>query len=215
MQEIINALNVKVKSRFEGESSGHDYWHIYRVWQLSKLIASKEPGADMFIVEAGALLHDIADWKFHDGDDDAGPREARKILEKLKVDKEIILKIEDLIKHISFKGAEVNVPKNNIETKIVSDADKLDAMGAIGIARTFAYGGHKNRPMYDPGVKHTVHKTFDEYKTSQTHTINHFYEKLLLLKDHMQTDTGKALAQKRHKYMEDFLKEFYAEWNIT
>lgn len=201
-----------VKEKMLGEGSGHDWWHVYRVWQLAKTIADTEPEANRLIVELGALLHDIADWKFADGDLEAGPRAARKWLESCNADEETITHIEDILRNTSFKGAKVALNLTSIEAKIVSDADKLDAMGAIGIARAFAYGGSKNRSMYEPDQKPTLHATFEAYKTDQSHTVNHFYEKLLLLKDIMQTETAKKLAQSRHEYMEKYLEEFYAEW---
>lgn len=196
-----------------GEGSGHDWWHVYRVWQLAKTIADKEQDADRFTVELGALLHDIADWKFADGDLEAGPRAAREWLEKNGAEEEVIRHVEDIIRDTSFKGAKVDLVLKTLEAKIIFDADKLDAIGAIGIARTFAYGGSKNRSMYEPDEKPIMHASFEEYKNNQSHTINHFYEKLLLLKDLMQTQTGQQIAQSRHDYMENFLKEFYTEWD--
>lgn len=201
-----------VKKTFSGEGTGHDWWHMYRVWKLAKHIASKEEDIDLFIVELGALLHDIADWKFHDGDMEAGPRAAREWLESINVDNEAILKIEDIVRNVSFKGAEVNQNMKSKEGQIVSDADKLDAIGAIGIARTFAYGGAHDTPIYDPNVKPTQHTSFEAYKNSKTHTVNHFYEKLLLLKDKLYTKTAKDIARHRHDFMERYLEEFYAEW---
>lgn len=210
-EEIVLKTNDFIKEKFGGEGSGHDYWHMYRVWQLAKTIAAKEPNVDTFTLELAALLHDIADWKFND-DEEAGPRAARKWLESLNVDNAIIEHIEDIIRNVSFKGANVANNLKSIEGRIVHDADKLDAMGAIGIGRAFAYGGAKARPMHDPGVSPTQHDTFEAYKNSNSGTINHFYEKLLLLKDRMFTDTGKAMAQQRHEYMERFVKEFLDEW---
>ncbi len=202
-----------VKESFSGESTGHDWWHMYRVWQLSKHIAKTEPSANMQIVELAALLHDIADWKFHDGDMEAGPKAARKWLETTGVSEEIILHVEDIVRNVSYKGAGVASNMQTIEGKIIHDADKIDAIGAIGIARTFAYGGANGRGMYDPDIKPTKHQTFEEYKNDKGPTINHFYEKLLLLKDRMYTEAGKQLASHRHHYMELYLKEFYAEWD--
>lgn len=211
--EVIEKTATFIKDRLSGDSSGHDWWHVYRVWQLSKTIAAKEPKADSLIVQLGALLHDIADWKFADGDLEVGPRAARQWLLKNNADEDIIKHVENIIRDTSFKGAGVKLNLKTLEAKIVFDADKLDAMGAIGIARTFAYGGHQNRAIYEPSLKPTNHKTFEEYKDSRSHTINHFYEKLLLLKGLMQTETGKKLARRRHKYMEAYLEEFYNEWN--
>lgn len=209
---LIRKTAAFIKERLLGEGSGHDWWHIYRVWQVAKAIAKNEPDANLLVVELGALLHDIADWKFADGDIEAGPRAAREWLVHQGVHEATIKHIEDILRNVSFKGAKVKLKLNSLETKIVSDADKLDAIGAIGIARTFAYGGSKNRSMYEPDHKPTLHDTFEAYKSSNSPTINHFYEKLLLLKDMMQTETGKQMAEHRHKYMEQFLDEFYGEW---
>jgi len=210
--QVIQKTKDHVEKLFRSEGTGHDWWHMYRVWKLAKHIAAKEPKADTFIVELGALLHDIADWKFNDGDMEAGPRTARTWLESLEVDNEIIIKIEDIVRNVSFKGAHVKQDMKSLEGRIVSDADKLDAMGAIGIARTFAYGGAHDTPIYDPDIKPVQHKTFEEYKNSKSHTINHFYEKLLLLKDKLYTQTAKAMADHRHEVMEAYLNEFYEEW---
>lgn len=204
-----------IRQKFTGEGSGHDYWHMYRVWQLSIQIAKTEPTADPVLTQLAALLHDIADWKFHDGDTEAGPRAAREWLQGQSVDEKYIEQIAAIIRTVSFKGAGVKPALATIEGKIVSDADKLDAIGAIGIGRAFAYGGSKNRPMYDPDVPPVLHATFEDYKRSKSHTINHFYEKLLLLKDQFYTDEAKKLAEQRHQYMETFLQEFYDEWNAA
>jgi len=166
----------------------------------------------MFSLELAALLHDIADHKFNDGDEEVGPRAARQWLEGLNVDNAVIEHVEDIIRNVSFKGANVETKLNTIEGKIIHDADKLDAIGAIGIGRTFAYGGMKGRPMYDPDIEAELHDTFEAYKKSNGPTLNHFYEKLLLLKDRMFTETGKEIARQRHDYMEGFLKEFLEEW---
>jgi uncharacterized protein len=200
-----------IKEKFSAESTGHDYWHMYRVWKLAKHIAAKEKEADMFTVELGALLHDIADWKFHE-DEEAGPQAAREWLESLGVDDAVIEHIEDIIRNVSFKGAKVTNKLKTIEGQIIYDADKLDAIGAIGVARAFAYGGANQRQMYDPDRQAVLHETFEAYKNDKTGTINHFYDKLLLLKDRMFTKTGKEMAQHRHEFMEQFLKEFHAEW---
>lgn len=212
-QKVVHQTAEFIERKFSGEATGHDWWHMFRVWQLAKTIANSEPAADKFVVELGALLHDIADWKFTDGDEEAGPRAAREWLESIQVDDKIISQIEEIIRTVSFKGAGVKSNMKTIEGKIIHDADKLDAMGAIGIARAFAYGGANNRPLYDPNVKPQLHQSFEAYKTGGVHTINHFYEKLLLLKDRMYTGTGKQLAIHRHKYMEKYLDEFYAEWD--
>ncbi len=211
-QEVITKTQLFIEESFSSENSGHDYWHMYRVWKLVKYIAKTEQDVDMFVLELAALLHDIADWKFHGGDEEAGPKAARHWLESLNVDDNVIKQVEDIIRNVSFKGARVQTTLNTIEGKIVHDADKLDAIGAIGIGRTFAYGGSKGRPMHDPKRLPEQHETFEAYKNSESPTINHFYEKLLLLKDRMFTITAKQLAEHRHKIMEEFLIEFHAEW---
>jgi uncharacterized protein len=211
--EAIAATTEYVKQKFSGEGSGHDWWHMYRVWQLSKTIADSEPAADRYVVELGALLHDIADWKFHDGDEEAGPKAARTWLSSIKVEESVIAHIEEIIRTVSFKGAGVPSNMQTIEGKIIHDADKLDAIGAIGIARTFAYGGAKGRELYNPESIPEQHASFDTYKKNSGPTIDHFYEKLLLLKDRMYTATAKRLAEQRHSYMKAYLDEFYAEWD--
>ena len=212
-QAVINKTAEFIKSKFTGEGTGHDWCHMYRVWQLSKTIASSEESVNMYVVELGALLHDISDWKFNDGDEEPGAIAARELLSSLSVEEDIIVQIEDIIRTDSFKGAGVAYEMKTLEGKIVQDADKLDAIGAIGIARTFAYGGSNDREMYDPEVAPEQHDSFQAYKDGKGHTINHFYEKLLLLKDRMHTQSAKNIAQQRHDYMRAFLDEFYSEWD--
>lgn len=211
-KEIINETREYVEKTLKGEGSGHDWWHILRVWNTAKTIGKKEK-ANMFVVELAALLHDIADWKFNGGDELAGARVSREWLEKLNVDQETIGHICDIITTSSFKGAGVKTEMKTLEGKVVQDADRLDAIGAIGIGRTFAYSGHKGREMYNPNVKPEFHTSAEQYKNNTTPTINHFYEKLLLLKDLMNTETARKVALKRHKYMESFLKQFFKEWD--
>lgn len=212
-QEVVKKTTEYVKQKMLGEGTGHDWWHVLRVWRLAKRIAKEEKTADLFIVELGALLHDIADWKFHEGDMEAGPKAARQWLKSQEVNELIIKQVEHIVRDISFKGAGVKPKLQTIEAKIVSDADKLDGLGAIGIARAFAYGGSKNRPLYEPDKKPVMHQTFEAYKANKDgHTINHFYEKLLLLKDRMFTKTARNIAASRHAFMEQYLDEFYAEW---
>jgi len=211
-EQIIEKTRQFVEEKFTSEGTGHDWWHMYRVWKLAQRIAAAESDIDPFVVELGALLHDIADWKFHDGDMEAGPKAARAWLESLPVQADIIVQIEDIVRNVSFKGANVKQTMRSKEGQIVSDADKLDAIGAIGIARTFAYGGAHGRPMYDPAVKPELHQTFEAYKNSDSPTINHFYEKLLLLKDKLYTATAREIAAHRHLVMEQYLEEFYQEW---
>ena len=211
-QEITEKTAQYARETLEGEGSGHDWWHIYRVWKMAQHIGQKEK-ADMFVVELAALLHDIADWKAHDGDDTVGPRVARQWLEAQGgVEEEVISHVCTIIKEVSFKGAKVATRMSTIEGEIMQDSDRLDAMGAIGIARAFTYGGSKGRGMYDPEVKSQLHESFEQYKNNNGTTINHFYEKLLLLKDLMNTKTGKEIAQGRHMVMENFLEEFFDEW---
>tara|TARA_R110002012_G_scaffold128162_5_gene280434 strand:+ start:555 stop:1211 length:657 start_codon:yes stop_codon:yes gene_type:complete len=211
-QIILNTINF-VKEQLHNAEGGHDWFHIERVWKNAKLIAASEENADLFIIELGALLHDIADSKFHDGDDTIGPQVARKFLEEQNLSEDIILHVESIIKYISFKGGHQEQKFKSKELDIIQDADRLDALGAIGIARTFNYGGFKNRTIYNPDIKPNLNMTVEQYKKSTAPTLNHFYEKLLLLKDRMNTSTGKQLAQERHDYMEGFLNQFYAEWN--
>ena len=201
-----------VKQMLSDAEGGHDWWHIYRVWKLSKQIAQTEK-VDVFIVELGALLHDIADSKFNDGDEEIGPRKAREFLSSLHVQEDVINHVENIISNISFKGGRHTQNFKSPELDVIQDADRLDAIGAIGIARTFNYGGHKNREIYNPEIEPNLSMTKKEYKNSDAPTINHFYEKLLLLKERMNTDTGKSMAEHRHKFMEQFLDEFYKEWD--
>jgi uncharacterized protein len=200
-----------VQAKLAGEASGHDWWHVYRVWKNAQQIGLAE-GADMLTVELAALLHDIADWKFNGGDMTAGPTAARTWLESLAVDAQTVDKVCEIIATVSYKGAGVDDKMSSLEGQVVQDADRLDAIGAIGVARTFAYGGHFNRVMYDPEMKPELHSTFEAYKDSNTHTINHFYEKLLLVKDRLKTVTARKLAQARHEFMEKFLQQFFLEW---
>lgn len=211
-KDLITKTANFVEGKLLGEASGHDWWHVLRVWKLAKRIARNEPDANRLVVELAALLHDIADWKLNNNDLDAGPKAAKQWLDSLDVDNGITEQVCSIIKETSFKGAGVKLKLPTIEAKIIFDADKLDAIGAIGIARTFAYGGHKNREIYNPSQNPALHESFEEYSSSEGHTINHFYEKLLLLRDIMQTNTGRQLAQHRHVFMEKYLEEFYAEW---
>jgi uncharacterized protein len=211
-QFVIDKTTEFVKDTLAGAEGGHDWWHIFRVRNLARHIAETEP-ADLFIVELGALLHDIADSKFHNGDEEAGPRMARQFLTSLDVDKAPITQIEQIIANISFRGGKNIARFRSPELDVIQDADRLDAMGAIGIARAFNYGGYKNREIYNPGVRPDLEMTRVQYKNSTAPTINHFYEKLLLLKDKMNTPTGKAMAEHRHAFMEQYLDEFYLEWD--
>lgn len=209
---LIEKTIAYVKSELEFAESGHDWYHIERVWKLSKKIAT-DYSCDLEVVELGALLHDIADSKFHDGDENIGPRKAEKFLEILGANPETIAHVVFIIKNISYSSR--STQDKTIELQIVQDADRLDAIGAIGIGRTFNFGGYKNNPMHDPEQKPRLGLSKEEYKKSNGTTINHFYEKLLLLKDKMNTEKGKELALVRHEFMETFLQQFYDEWNAT
>ena len=211
-EQIISNTAAFVKSMLENAEGGHDWFHIVRVWNNSKLIAQQE-NVDVFIVELGALLHDIADSKFHNGDETIGPKVARSFLESQKIEEAVIVHIEKIISNISYKGGNFEQNFNSPELAVIQDADRLDAIGAIGIARCFNYGGFKNRPLYNPEIQPNLHQTKEEYKNNSAPTINHFYEKLLLLKDRMNTKTGKKITEERHQYMETFLQQFYDEWN--
>ncbi|MCL5245498.1 HD domain-containing protein [Cellulophaga sp. 20_2_10] len=216
--DIIAQTKVFVKKTLEGAEGGHDWFHIERVYNNTMLLA-KDEAVDQLIVALGALLHDIADAKFYNGDETVGPKMATEFLESIEVDAEIIDHVVKIINNISFKsslkvdGASVAKPFTSLELQVVQDADRLDAIGAIGIARAFNYGGFKNREMYNPEILPNVKMTKEEYKKSTAPTINHFYEKLLLLKDKMNTETGIKLAAQRHLYMVAFLDQFYNEWN--
>jgi uncharacterized protein len=210
-QQILNQTADHVRNLLAGDSSGHDWFHIERVRNTALTIA-REERADLFLVELAALLHDMADWKFAGGDHEAGPRAARQWMESIGVRPEVVDQVCDIIAGLSFKGAGVATPMRSLEGQIVQDADRLDALGAIGIARTFAYGGHKGQAMHDPAIQPQMHASFEAYKNNVGTTINHFYEKLLLLKDRMNTSAGKRLAAERHAYMERFLAQFLTEW---
>jgi uncharacterized protein len=208
---LIDKTILFVKTTLAQAEGGHDWFHIERVYKNALLIAESEK-CYVEIVQLGALLHDIADSKFHNGDESIGPKTARAFLESEKVEPTIIDHVIAIIENISFKGGKVERQFSSIELDIVQDADRLDAIGAIGIARTFNYGGFKNRALYNPEIAPNLTMTKEEYKNNEAPTINHFYEKLLLLKDKMNTQTGKQIAQDRHRYMEDFLEQFYDEW---
>lgn len=210
--QVLEKTADHVRHLLAGDSSGHDWWHIERVRGMALAIGRVE-GADLYVVELAALLHDIADWKFHGGDDDLGPRRASEWLTGLDVEPAVIEHVVEIIRQVSFKGAQVATPMRTLEGQVVQDADRLDAIGAIGIARAFAYGGHAGRALYDPGVAAEGHASFEAYKKNSGPTINHFHEKLLLLRDRMNTPTARRLAEGRHQFMVDFLQRFHAEWN--
>jgi uncharacterized protein len=210
--DLINKTILFVKEKLTNAEGGHDWFHIQRVYKNALLIANGET-CDEIVVKLGALLHDIADSKFHGGDEAVGPKVAREFLESESVSEAVIVHVIQIIDNISFKGGNNEKIFSSIELDIVQDADRLDAIGAIGIARAFNYGGFKNRTLYNPQIAPNLKMSKEEYKNSQTPTINHFYEKLLLLKDKMNTETGKQIAQERHQYMQGFLAQFYAEWD--
>lgn len=210
---IIEATKNYVQATLKDAEGGHDWFHILRVYHNAILI-SKGEKVDALVVALGALLHDIADSKFHDGDDTIGPKMAREFLFKHNVDSLVIEQVIKIIENISFnKSLEEGEKFTSPELDVVQDADRLDAIGAIGIARCFNYGGFKNRALFDPSIKPNMSMTKEEYKTSTAPTINHFYEKLLLLSDKMNTKTGKRIAKQRHQFMERYLDQFYAEWD--
>lgn len=213
-QEIIDATVEFVKVTLANAEGGHDWWHIFRVWNNAKHIAQSEQ-VDMLVVELGSLLHDIADSKFHNGDEEIGPRTARTFLESISVDEDVIMPVENIIRNISFRGSLEGKSFTSPELNVVQDADRLDGLGAIGIARTFTYGGHKVRELYNPDIKPNLQMSKEEYENSNGPTLNHFYEKLLLLKDLMNTGVGKQMAQNRHEFMEQYLAQFYDEWDGT
>ncbi len=201
-----------VRTTLENAEGGHDWWHIVRVWNTVKLLMQTEK-ADPLVCELGALLHDIADAKFHGGDDKKGLKIAREFLVKEEAAPVVIEKVLDIISRISFKGGTDEADDKSPELMVVQDADRLDAIGATGIARAFNYGGFRNRKIYDPAIPPREYHDSREYYRSSAPTINHFYEKLLLLKDRMNTETGKQIAQGRHAFMEEFLLKFFSEWN--
>ena len=210
--QIIENTKSFVKLTLQDAEGGHDWFHIQRVFNNAKLIADTE-NADLFTVQLGALLHDIADSKFHNGDETLGPKIASEFLTSQEVPIEVITHVIHIIENISFKGGNEAQQFRSLELDIIQDADRLDAIGAIGIARTFNYGGFKGRALYDPQIKPDLEMSKEAYKASTAPTINHFYEKLLLLKDRMNTGTGRKIAEERHAFMEQFLEQFYGEWN--
>ena len=211
--EIIQKTRHFIESEFRNEGSGHDWFHIDRVRKMALRIGKTE-GCDLFITEMAALLHDLDDWKLT-ASDFSGSVRSQKWLDSIGVDYQYSNRIIQIIDEVSFKGADIQTPVSSVEAAVVQDADRLDAIGAIGIARTFAYGGHKSRLIYDPSVIPVMHGDFQEYKSNNAPTINHFYEKLLLLKDRMNTQTAKIIAEQRHRFMSDYLEQFYEEWEAT
>lgn len=212
--QIVDKTKEFIQESLKNAESGHDWWHAYRVWKLSILISQKEDfDGDMLAVELAALLHDIADAKFNNGDETLALDIAFDFMDSMKLPKSTIDDVLFVIENISFKGGEINYISKTTILKIVQDADRLDALGAIGIARTFSYGGYKQRPMYDPAKPPIMGMTKEKYRKNDGPTINHFYEKLFLLKELMNTKSGKELAEKRHLFMQQFVNQFYDEWN--
>nr|WP_116040229.1 HD domain-containing protein [Seonamhaeicola aphaedonensis] len=211
VKSIIDKTKEFVQETLANAEGGHDCFHTLRVYNNALLIAKDEP-VDIFIVSLGALLHDIADSKFHNGDETIGPKVAREFLFKLNVDSVVIEHVVKIIENVSFKGGNEKQGFKSPELDVIQDADRLDAIGAIGIARCFNYGGFKNRALYNPEIKPNLNMSKEAYKASTAPTINHFYEKLLLLKDRMNTKTGKRIAENRHNFMQLYLKQFYSEW---
>ena len=211
---IIEKTQTFVRKTLENAEGGHDWWHIHRVWVNAKRIAQTE-SADLLVVELAALLHDIADSKFHNGNEEIGPVTAGNFLHELAIDEDIIIHVQQIIRHISFKAGFDKVTFHSKELDIVQDADRLDAIGAIGIARAFSYGGFKGREIYNPEITPNLNMSKEEYKNSAEPSINHFYEKLLLLKDKMNTATGREMAEQRHHFMEMYLQQFYSEVNLN
>lgn len=211
--QLIELTRNFVKKQLENAEAGHDWFHIERVYNLAVYIAKAEGLKDLLIIKLGALLHDIADAKFHDGDEEIGPKTAVTFLKKQGLEDSLVTEIEAIVRYISFKTEPGNY--NSIYLEILQDADRLDALGAIGIARTFNYGGFKNRPLYNPDIRPNINQTKAEYKRSTAPTLNHFYEKLFLLKDKMHTKTAQKLAQERHQFMIDFVDVFKKEWHFN
>lgn len=213
MTLLIDQVAQLVEAKFKDQEGSHDWFHIERVWKTARYLQSKE-GGNADEISLAALLHDYSDHKYNGGDFDAGSREVLNLLNQLNCPFEIADRVAKIVQVVSYKGALVSDEGTSIEGKIVRDADRLDAIGAIGIARAFSYGGSKERPLYDPSIPPLLHATKEEYAKSKSHTVNHFYEKLLLLKDRMETSTARQLAEERHHFMLDFLKQFNQEWEL-
>ncbi len=212
MKKLIAKAATGVFRALDGDGTGHDPWHVRRVRRLAERIARTEPRADRLVVSLGALLHDLADWKFRGGDAEASPREAGRLLRRLGAREDVVRRVQAVCREVSFKGAGVKDRPTSLEARIVQDADRLDALGAIGVARTFAYGGAKGHPLHDPRVRPRRHRTFRQYRASIAPTLNHFHEKLLLLKDRLHTREARRIAGPRHRFLLDFLRRFRAEW---
>jgi uncharacterized protein len=210
--EILARTEAFVRERMHGDGSGHDWWHVHRVRRTALRLA-REEGADAYVVELAALLHDVWDHKLHDGDDTVAPREIRRWLQGIGTEEPVIAHVCDIVADLSFKGAGVATPMRTPEGAVVQDADRLDAIGAVGIARAFAFGGSRGRPLHDPESAPELHATFDAYRAGAGGTTHHFHEKLFLLRDRMNTASARRLAGERHRFMEEFLQRFLAEWD--
>jgi len=211
--DLISKTAAFIQAKFAHEGSGHDWAHIERVWHMARRLATHTPGADLLVTELAALLHDIADWKFHNGDYEAGPAAARAWLLSQGAAEPLIQRVETIIREVSFKGLGVATPVSSIEGALVQDADRLDAIGAIGVARAFAYGGHKGRLLHDPAIPPVTHADFASYQQNVSPTLNHFYEKLLHLHERLHTAAAREVAAGRQRFMEDFVAQFLAEWD--
>jgi uncharacterized protein len=211
--KLIEKTRHHVRDELQHAEGGHDWFHTERVWRVARYISDHE-GADSLIVSLGALLHDIADSKFYDGDEGIGPKRAESWLLSIEAPEHVTEKVTHIVRHISFKGGHHDPSTESLEFKVVQDADRLDALGAIGIARAFNYGGHRGRALYDPEIPPNPGMSKEEYKRAKGPTLNHFYEKLLLLKDKMNTETGRNLAEERHNYLLGYLDQFKKEWSF-
>jgi uncharacterized protein len=212
MTTLVEKIKELVRKQFEEDATGHDWFHIERVYNMACFIQEHE-GGNRELIELAALLHDISDHKLNGGILNAGGQVAYDLLLANGADSNMALEVKEIVDGVSYKGAHVPDAMRTLEGKIVQDADRLDAIGAIGIARAFAFGGNRNRPLYVPDHKPELHETFESYVSSKSHTVNHFYEKLLLLKDRLHTETAIKIGLHRHRIMENFLQEFYNEWN--
>jgi len=213
MNKIIDITIKYVKNELKNEEAGHNWWHVQRVFNLATFIAEKE-GGNLLIIQLASLLHDIADYKFYNGNEKIGKEKIRNFLTSIQIDNSIIEHIEKIIENMSYKGGNFKHNFNSLEFTIVQDADRLDAMGAMGIARAFHYGGYKNNEIYHPNMSPKLNLSTIEYLNAKSTTINHFYEKLLLLKNLLNTKTAQKLGEKKHKFMLIFLEEFFEEWDI-
>lgn len=212
MKTLLAEVEDRVRAKFSDQEGSHDWFHIDRVRKTALYLQSQE-GGDAKLIELAALLHDYSDHKYNGGDFEAGAKEVQHLLLSLGTDPNLALQVAQIVNIVSYKGAKVADQSTSLEGQIVRDADRLDAIGAIGIARAFSYGGSRGRALYDPCIAPTLHASKEAYAQDKGHTINHFYEKLLLLKDRMETTTAQRLAAQRHAVMEQFLAQFKQEWN--